>query len=330
MQLWDIENHPELSIKGRFQRDHNGNEVWIVVGKRSWQLVGSVWKEQEEVEIYDDPVYLGEVGLSAMKADQEFSVVKTNTDVLIFGKARSYAKKAVTYHECRLLIDGHIDKTISVLGDRQWIEHGGSVTLSKPLPFVEKEIDFSCAIGGDLRNRLGGGIADTKGELLKQKVPSVFYPTEDWSATPKNTRVAGFGPLAPFFGARQQYAGTFDDDWLENRKPLYPVDFDQRFYQSAPLDQQCKGFISGGERLMMSGFCHNDALSFRFPKEMYVAEAQFKNANYQVDMPISTVFIDTEARILSISYSAAFPCQGEEHLLVSTKIHKKQELSDNE
>ena len=81
---------------------------------------------------------------------------------------------------------------------------------------------------------------------------------------------------------------------------------------------------------MMSGFCHNDALSFRFPKEMYVAEAQFKNANYRVDMPISTVFIDTEARILSISYCATFPCQGEEHLLVSTKIHKKKELSDNE
>ncbi|MCZ8489692.1 DUF2169 domain-containing protein [Vibrio lentus] len=76
------------------------------------------------------------------------------------------------------------------------------------------------------------------------------------------------------FGARQQqYAGTFDDDWLKNRKPLYPVDFDQRFYQSAPLDQQCKGFISGGERLMMSGFCHNDALSFRFPQRDVTASS---------------------------------------------------------
>ncbi len=330
MQLWDIEKHPDLSIKGRFQRDQNGDEVWVVVGKRSWRFVGSIWDEQQASEIYDDPIYIGKAGLSAMKADHEFSVVKTNTDVLIFGKARSYAKKAVTYHECRLLIDGHIDKTIAVLGDRQWIEHGGSVTLSKPRPFIEKEIDYSCAIGGDLRNRLGGGIADTKGELLQQKVPSVFYPTEDWSATPKNTRVAGFGPLPPFFGARQQYAGTFDDDWLENRKPLYPVDFDRRFYQSAPQDQQCKGFLSGGERLLISGFCHNDALTFRFPKEMYIAEAQFKNSNYRVDMQISTVFIDTESRTLSISYSATFPCQGEEHLLVSTKVYNKQELFEDE
>lgn len=31
MQLWDIETHPELSLKGRFQRDENGDEVWVVV-----------------------------------------------------------------------------------------------------------------------------------------------------------------------------------------------------------------------------------------------------------------------------------------------------------
>ncbi|MEF1307874.1 DUF2169 domain-containing protein, partial [Vibrio owensii] len=48
MQLWDIEAHPELSLKGRFQRDENGDEVWVVVAKRTWQFDGVVWHELGE------------------------------------------------------------------------------------------------------------------------------------------------------------------------------------------------------------------------------------------------------------------------------------------
>ncbi|MDF4355500.1 DUF2169 domain-containing protein, partial [Vibrio parahaemolyticus] len=249
--------------------------------------------------------------------------------VLVYGKARSYAKKPVTYQECRVLIDGHIDKTLAVHGERVWVEHGGSVTLSKPVPFIEKDIDYTCAIGGDLRNRIGGGVADSNKELLEQKVPSVFYPKEEWSSTSKNLRVAGFGPVPPFFEARQTLAGTFDEEWIENRKPMLPLDFDRRFFQSAPADQQCKGFLKGGERLMMSGFCHDDTISFRIPKEKYRAIATFKDGSYPVDMAMYTLFVDAEKKTISISYTAAFPCQSKEHLLVSTSITKVEEVSEH-
>ncbi|OAJ93041.1 DUF2169 family type VI secretion system accessory protein [Vibrio bivalvicida] len=325
MQLWDIEPHSEVTLKGRFQRDEQGNEVWVVVGKRTWQLDGSGWCELEQSEVFDDPQYLGDPGFSAMKVDHEFAYTKKNTDVLVFGKARSYAKKPVIYQECRVLIDGHIDKTLSIHGDRIWVEHGGSVTLSKPIPFVEKDIDYSCAIGGDIRNRLGGGIAGSTEELLKQKVPSVFYPKEEWSATSSKIRVAGFGPLPPFFEARQKLAGTFDENWVENRKPLLPIDFSQQFYQSAPQDQQCKGHLAGGERLMMSGFCHDDTISFRIPKDRYVAVAKFQDETYQAPMSIYSLFINTEDKTISMSYNASFLCQDKEHLLVSTSIVKQQE-----
>ena len=166
MQLWDIEANPELSLKGRFQRDENGDEVWVVVAKRTWQFDGVVWHELGESEIFDDPQYLGEEGFSAMKVDHEFAYTKDNTDVLVYGKARSYAKKPVTYQECRVLIDGHIDKTLAIHGERVWVEHGGSITLSKPTPFIERDIDYTCAIGGDLRNRIGGGVADSNLSLI--------------------------------------------------------------------------------------------------------------------------------------------------------------------
>ncbi|AUI87864.1 hypothetical protein BS333_15835 [Vibrio azureus] len=320
MQLWDIEPHPQLSIKGRFQRNEHGEEVWVVVGKQTWQFNDGQWQSLAESEIFDDPQYLGEEGFSALKVDHEFAFFKPNTDVLIYGKARSYGKKPVTYQECRILLDGHVDKTIAIHGERVWVEHGGSISVSLPQPFIEKDMDYTCAVGGGFDNRIGGGIAESTAELLQQPVPSVFYPGETWSPSVTHCRVAGFGAIPPFFSQRQKLAGTFDEEWLETRKPMLPVDFDVKFNQSAPQDQQCKGYVSGGERLMMSGFCHNDTITFRIPDKKYMAIATFKDRQEQAAMPIYTIFADTERKQISLSYTAVFPCQGREHLLVSTAV----------
>ncbi|MER2494643.1 DUF2169 domain-containing protein [Vibrio neptunius] len=325
MQLWDIEQETELLVKGRFQRDQNGHEVWVIAAKRQWQLNEGSWQEVPAEEIYDDPVYLGEAGMSAMKVDHEFPVSKQNTDVLVYGKARAYAKRPVTYHECRILIDSHIDKTIAVHGERKWVEHGGTVTVSHPTAYVEAEIDYSKALGGDERNRVGCGVAKSSAELMAMPVPSVFYPNEEWAPNTKNLRVAGLGPIPPFFTQRVKYAGTFDDAWQEHRRPLLPEDFNPKFYQSAPEDQQCNGFLEGGERLMMSGFSHDDVLAFRIPAEKYVAVADFGEEKLSAAMAMYTLFVDTEEQRLTISYNASFPCQGKEHLLVSSTISKARE-----
>ncbi len=324
MQLWDIEPHPNLTLKGRFQRDENGHEVWVIVGKQTWKFDGLNWQNVGNSEIYDDPVYMGEPGYSAMINDHEFAYFKQNTDVLIYGKARSYAKKPVPYLECRLLIDEHIDKTIAVHGERVWIEHAGTVTVSDPSKFIEKDIDYTRAIGGDIRNRVGTGLASSTKKLCEQTVPSVFYPQENWEPSGQKSRVAGFGPIPPFFESRMIHAGTFDDDWAEFRRPLLPTNFDKRFYQSAPLDQQCKGYLIGGERLVMSGFCHDDTISFRIPKEKYTAKAKFLDIEQSQDMAIYTVFVDAEEKTISISYSSNFPCQGKEEQLVSTSVALNQ------
>ncbi len=323
MQLWDIEENVDLAIKGCFQRDENGHEVWVLTAKRSWKYEGNSWVERRAESIYDAPVYIGKDGYSSLKMDSEFPVHKTNTDVIVYGKARAYAKRPVTYLECRLLIDQHIDKKIAIHGPRQWLEHGGSITISNPQYFIEQEIDYCHAIGGDERNRLGGGLAETNEELLKQHVPSVFYPNENWNAANNKTRVAGFGAIPHFFKERMRLAGTFDEEWESNRRPLLPCDFDMKYFQSAPLDQQCQGYLQGGERLMLSGFSHDDVLSFRIPSEKYLATAVFGVEEMIQEMQIYTVFIDAESCELSISYTAAFPCQSKEQTLKTSYVNKR-------
>ncbi|WP_072054256.1 DUF2169 family type VI secretion system accessory protein [Aliivibrio fischeri] len=321
MQLWDIDSESPFTLKGRFQRDSEGHEVWVLSMKRAWTFLDGSWSEEvDNLELNDDPIYLGEPGFSAMVADHDFPIYKKNTDVLIYGKARSYAKKPVHSQLCRVLIDEHIDKTLKVVGERHWVDYSGSITVSTTQSFIERDIDYSNAIGGDERNRIGGGAAETNAELLKAKVPSIFYPDQNWQASSKKVKVAGFGPMPPFFHDRAKWAGTFDEKWFEERRPVWPIDFDDRFYQSAPQDQQCNGYLQGGERLMVSGFCHNDALSFRIPSEKFQAVAVFNGKEEKINMPMYTLWIDTENKRIEATYTAAFPCQNREHLLTSSYL----------
>jgi hypothetical protein len=51
-------------------------------------------------------------------------------------------------------------------------------------------------------------------------------------------QTVGFGPLCKAWAPRLQLAGTYDDDWLEQRHPYLPKDFDFGYWNGAPQDQQ--------------------------------------------------------------------------------------------
>lgn len=319
MQVWAIDKSVDKNLSGRFQRDCEGNEVWVLTYKRVWNYVNETWVEGEHVEHRDSPDYVDGSENSPFKADHDFPVFKSNTDVIVFGKARTKAKKPAKKHLCQLQIDNHINKSVVVFGDRDWVLHGGSILVTSPKPFVEKDIDYRYSAGGEKKNRYGCGIAKHSSSLLKNPVPSVFYAEQDWNTSLSNIRVAGFGCEPPHFDSRRTYAGTFDESWQKERKPLLPKDFDVRFYQTAPKDQQCAGFLAGGEKVLLSGFHHEGNLSFEIPDEQYVAIAEFSQVQTK-NMNMYTLFIDTEMNRVEISYTAAFPCQGMEETLRCSRV----------
>jgi len=50
--------------------------------------------------------------------------------------------------------------------------------------------------------------------------------------------IAGFGPLGRSWRPRSDAAGTYDQSWLKTQHPLPPHDFDTRYWNCAPQDQQ--------------------------------------------------------------------------------------------
>lgn len=49
---------------------------------------------------------------------------------------------------------------------------------------------------------------------------------------------AGFGPVGRAWTPRVQRAGSYDEEWLQNRWPNLPRDFDMGYWNCAPEDQQ--------------------------------------------------------------------------------------------
>lgn len=54
-------------------------------------------------------------------------------------------------------------------------------------------------------------------------------------------------PIAPFWKNSQSFTGTYDEEWMQHRKPQLPSDFDYLFYQTASLGLIYRGYMKGDE-----------------------------------------------------------------------------------
>ena len=64
-------------------------------------------------------------------------------------------------------------------------------------------------------------------------------------------RPMAFGPIGRGWPSRIGHAGTYDQDWIDNVFPFLPADFDSRYFQCAPQDQQIAA--SAGRRAGAAG-----------------------------------------------------------------------------
>src|SRR5262249_34378976 len=125
------------------------------------------------------------------------------------------------------------------------------------------------------RNPVGTGFAISPDHLDGVALPNIEYPNElirKWKDRPCP---AGFGPIGCHWQPRVEFAGTYDDKWMKERQPLLPEDFDDRFFQCTPQDQQAADFLHGGEPVELLGLTPGGELQFRLPKIFLGFETRF-------------------------------------------------------
>jgi len=339
--MWDVDNQTPFAVERGWVRDRNGAEVWLVAVKCTFDIEadGSMRVSAEQPPVLRTPEYNGDPGTSSIKYEADLILTKRTTDVIAVGHAYAPQGRPVTEMEVGLRV-GPLVKKLKVSGDRAWRMAG----KASPAAFVKMPLVYERAFGGvdqksahperdwEWRNPVGTGFATTRDNLTGQPVPNVEYPNETMRAWDDRPRPAGFGAISGHWQPRVALAGTYDDRWLKERQPLLPEDFDERFFQCAPEDQQTPAFLRGGEPVVLRGLTPGGDVSCVLPKLFLNFETRFydRTVEFHKERRLHTVIIEGDYPRVSLVWHSALPCHFKVQKLARTVVTLKTELNPRE
>ena len=117
-----------------------------------------------------------------------------------------------------------------------------------------------------------------------------------------NYRPMAFGPIGRHWDPRYKYAGTYDDKWLADVFPFLPPDFDEQYYQSAPLDQQLPKPL-GEQRVTLLNLTPDGRRDFVLPQfEAPIHVFPKKGDREDLMAPLDTVVIEPDLERVTMTW----------------------------
>lgn len=338
--MWQLDNRTPFPAERTWTRDRSGAEIWLVAVKCTFDIkpngTTEIAQDQPPVMMAPEHINPAEPAKSSLRYDMDLVRTKTTTDVVVLGHAYAPHGKPVSEIDVGVRV-GPMQKRLGVTGDRVW--RGRTPTM--PLPFIKMPLVYERAYGGfdaesmntqrpqwDVRNPVGTGFALSASRIDGLRLPNIEYPDKlitKWNDRPVP---AGLGPLCAHWQPRASFTGTYDDKWLQERFPLLPLDFDDRYYQCAPPDQQTPQFLKGGEPASLINLTPGGELRFELPRVFLGFETFFYTGERQLhDRPkLHTVIIEPDFPRVSLVWHTALPCHPKVYKLNKTRIIQKQDL----
>jgi hypothetical protein len=174
------------------------------------------------------------------------------------------------------------------------------------------------------RNPIGAGFATRAEHLMDQPLPNVEYPRHLISTWTNRPPPAGFGVIASYWDPRKDFAGTFDENWLKERFPLLPENYDERFNQCSPEDQQAAGFLRGGEPVELINLSPKGRMAFLLPKVRLTFTTRFGKDLMEHRAKIHTVILEPERPRVIMVWCTHLPCHHRVDRLDVTIITQKE------
>jgi hypothetical protein len=260
--MWQVENRTPFSAERAGARDREGAEVWLVGVKATFDIYddGTLGLSAEQEPVYLAPEFYGDPTVTSLAHEADIVWAKPGTDVFVQGSAHS-PRAPVTELLVALHV-GPVRRLAMVVGNRFW-ETGalGGLRPSDPAPFSTMPLRWERAFGGTDResdppawephNPVGRGFAARREQLKGSPLPNIEDPNTLIRSASDRPRPVGFGPIARHWHPRAMYAGTYDEVWMRERRPLLPEDFDLQYQHAAPVEQRVAGYLRGGEEVRL-------------------------------------------------------------------------------
>ncbi len=302
----------------------DGRESLVVVVKGTFLFPPKGSQEpvlsEEQAPLVMADVFVGEPGFSAPLYESEFAPKKPQCDVLLNGSAYapggSPAKKVTV-----TLQVGAWSKSFNVIGNRTWKKGWFGVSATRPEPFTVMPISYGKAFGGTdtthenpakhkfcLANPVGIGFHHQLGAKLINGKPlpnteeqgrRVKKPTNDY-------RPMAFGSIGRNWDPRYKLAGTYDQGWIDNGFPFLPTDFQNTYYQAAPVDQQIP-YLRGGEQVLLTNLTPEGTTRFIIPTvEMPIVLFPRKGDKQETHGVMDTLLIEPDQRRFMLSWRFSY------------------------
>jgi hypothetical protein len=339
--MWQVDNRTPFAAERGWVRDRNGVEIWLVAVKCTFDIRpdGSTEISAEQPPVLRVPEHHAEPGRSSIKYESDLVLTKTTTDVIVVGHACAPYGRPVARMEVGFRV-GPVQKVLRVTGERWWSGTG----RTSPEPFTRMPLVYERAFGGtdvkspcperdcDWRNPVGTGFAVSRDNVSGRALPNIEYPDDTVGGWSDRPRPAGFGPIAGHWKARAGFAGTYGDRWMNERQPLLPDDFDDRFFQYAPQDQQAPTFLRGGEPVVLVGLTPGGDLRFLLPKVFLGFDTHFYDKSREIhkERRLHAVILEPDYPRVSLVYHTALPCHFKVHRLDRTVITLKHVTNGGE
>lgn len=273
-------------------------------------------EEQPPVRLADE--YNGEPDSSSLRYEGQHVPSKAATDVLLRGHAWGARGAASTRVDVTLMVHQRLRKTVAVFGDRTYGMGVGMAVPGSPRAFVKMPLLWERAFGGaepsseeprpfEARNPVGRGFYTSALQAIDQLAPNLEDPNDLIGSSGHRPTPMGFGPIARYWQPRVGFAGTYDQKWIEERAPGWPLDVDARFFQSAPLDQQINPPLKGGEWVGVTGVAPDGQLQFQVPLDRIVLKSYFRDKVLRKRMVLDQLLIEPDDGTFTVTWRASYP-----------------------
>lgn len=296
--------------------DREGREFAAAVLKATYRIDPSgrlaIVEGDQRVPVFVIDVFHDKPDNSGLRSASDITHTKPGTDVAIVGTAPGCGERS---REIGFRVAG-LEKILVATGARV-LRNGLLGSIDGPQPFRGAELRYELAFGGAFKT--AGGERDAYAfnpigvGYVPRSAPEVILPTfeyrkDRYENVRSRPRPAGLGFIPSHWRPRAEFAGTFDVAWMESRRPLFPEDFDERYYNTVPQDQVVLPKLQGGERATLKNLlAEREQLSFEIPRERYQATFRVRDQVQEVPMVIDTLLIEPDHHRLALTYRSAIP-----------------------
>ena len=305
----------------------DGRESVVVVVKGSYSIPSNSSATpvllEEQLALQEADTFHGDPGFSSPLLEADFALIKQRCDITLIGTAHAPGDKPAQRVQTGFKV-GTTSKLVDVLGDRHWIADANGISISQPASFLLRPFTYDIAFGGTdrahedtrlhdayLPNPSGIGYHKALDQHLVDgtPAPSTEEPGKPVKHPHELLRPMSFGPVGRGWQPRVGYGGTYDDDWLDQRFPFLPDDFDLRYFQSSPADQQCH-YLQGGEQVRLVNLTPSGRCQFQIP-QLHVPVCFFKKKSQRVEKKavIDTLVIEPDEGRFTLTWRTQIPLQ---------------------